>query len=384
MLKYLPLLWANLNRKRLRTWLTLASIVVAFLLFGLMQMLRVALTGSADLAGVDRLVTMHKMSLIQPLPESYLGRVRGVEGVKAAVPHMWFGGVYQEDRNQLPVMTADPEAFFDVYTEYKLTPEQKQAWFRERTGAIVGKVVAQRFGWKEGDSIPMRSNIWQQSDGSNVWPMKIVAIYDATNGDNQSIYFHHKYFDESRSFGKGSIGWVGVRVTDPNASADIARKIDALFANSSAETKTATEKAFMQGFANQMGNIGALLTAVAAAVFFTMLLVTANTMGQSIRERLNEIGVLKTLGFSGPAVTALVFGESLLLTALGGLIGLGLASLFAEGLGAALQQFFPVIGVPASAFVIGVALIVVLGALAAALPCYQAARLKIVDALRTV
>jgi putative ABC transport system permease protein len=383
MFKYLPLLWANLNRKRLRTWLTLASIIVAFLLFGLMQMLRVALTGSAELAGADRLVTMHKMSLIQPLPESYLGRVRGVEGVKAAVPHMWFGGVFQNDRNQLPVMTAEPEAFFDVYTEYKLTPEQQQAWFRERTGAIVGKVVAQRFGWKEGDIIPMRSNIWQQTDGTNVWPMKIVAIYDATNGDNQSIYFHHKYFDESRSFGKGSIGWVGVRVADPNQSADIARKIDSLFANSSAETKTATEKAFMQGFANQMGNIGALLTAVAAAVFFTMLLVTANTMGQSIRERLNEIGVLKTLGFSGAAVTALVFGESLLLTTLGGLIGLGLASLFAEGLGAALQQFFPVIGVPVSAYVLGVVLIAVLGALAAALPCFQAARLKIVDALRT-
>jgi len=318
------------------------------------------------------------------LPESYLGRVRGVEGVKAAVPHMWFGGVYQNDRGHLPVMTADPEAFLDVYTEYKLTPEQKQAWFRERTGAIVGKVAAQRFGWKEGDTIPMRSNIWQQSDGTNVWPLKIVAIYDATNGDNQSIYFHHKYFDESRSFGKGTIGWLGVRVENPDDSAAIARQIDSLFANSSAETKTATEKAFMQGFANQMGNIGALLTAVAAAVFFTMLLVTANTMGQSIRERLNEIGVLKTLGFSGPAVTALVFGESLLLTALGGLIGLGLASLFAEGLGATLQQFFPVIGVPASAYVIGVVLIVALGALSAALPSYQAARLRIVDALRTV
>ena len=383
-MKYLPLLWANLNRKRLRTWLTLASIVVAFLLFGLMQTLRAALTGGADLAGVDRLVTMHKMSLIQPLPESYLGRIRGIAGVKAAVPHMWFGGVYQEDRNQLPVMTAEPEAFFQVYTEYNLPPEQKQDWLRDRTGAIVGKVVAERFGWKVGDTIPMRSNIWQQKDGTNVWPLTISGVYEATNGDNQSIYFHHKYFDESRSFGKGMIGWVGVRLADPNQSAKIASTIDALFANSSAETKTATEKAFMQGFANQMGNIGALLSAVAAAVFFTMLLVTANTMGQSIRERINEIGVMKTLGFSGPQVTALVLGESLLITALGGVIGLALSSLFATALGASLQQFFPVIGIPASTYVIGVILIVVLGALAAALPSFQAARLKIVDALRTV
>ncbi|MGH8178939.1 MAG: ABC transporter permease [Steroidobacter sp.] len=383
-MKYLPLLWANLNRRRLRTWLTLASIVVAFLLFGLMQTLRAALTGGADLAGVDRLITMHKMSLIQPLPESYLARVRGIEGVKAAVPHMWFGGVYQNDRNQLPVMTAEPEAFFQVYTEYNLSAEEKQDWLRDRTGAIVGKVVAQRFGWKVGDTVPMRSNIWQQKDGTNVWPMKVSGVYSATNGDNQSIYFHHKYFDESRSFGQGTIGWVGVRLADPDKSAQIASTIDTMFANSSAETKTATEKAFMQGFANQMGNIGALLTAVAAAVFFTMLLVTANTMGQAIRERINEIGVMKTLGFSGPQVTVLVLGESLLITALGGAIGLALAALFATALGASLQQFFPVIGIPPSTYVVGVVLILVLGVLAAALPSYQAARLKIVDALRTV
>ncbi len=383
-MNYLPLLWANLNRRRLRTWLTLASIVVAFLLFGLMQTLRAALTGGADLAGVDRLITMHKMSLIQPLPESYLARVRGIEGVKAAVPHMWFGGVYQNDRNQLPVMTAEPEAFFQVYTEYNLSAEEKQDWLRDRTGAIVGKVVAQRFGWKVGDTVPMRSNIWQQKDGTNVWPMKVSGVYSATNGDNQSIYFHHKYFDESRSFGQGTIGWVGVRLADPDKSAQIASTIDTMFANSSAETKTATEKAFMQGFANQMGNIGALLTAVAAAVFFTMLLVTANTMGQAIRERINEIGVMKTLGFSGPQVTVLVLGESLLITALGGAIGLALAALFATALGASLQQFFPVIGIPPSTYVVGVVLILVLGVLAAALPSYQAARLKIVDALRTV
>lgn len=384
MLKYLPLLWANLRRKRLRTGLTLASIVVAFLLFGLMQTLRVALTGSADLAGVDRLVTIHKMSIIQPLPESYLTRARGVEGVKAVVPHAWFGGYYQNERNQVPVMSAEPESFFDVYTEYELPEEQKQAWIRERTGAIVGHIVAERFGWKVGDTVPMSSNIWQQKSGGNSWPMKISGIYDATNGDNQSVYFHHEYLDESRAFATGTIGWLGIRVADPQRSGEIARAIDALFANSSAETKTATEKAFVQNFANQMGNIGALLSAVAAAVFFTMLLVTANTMGQSIRERLNEIGVMKTLGFSSAKVTAMVFGESLLVTAVGGVIGLLLAALFAEGLSSALEQFFPVIGVPASAYVTGAVLMVVLGGLAALLPCVQAARLKIVDALRQV
>lgn len=386
MFKYLPLLWANLRRKRLRTGLTLASIIVAFLLFGLMQTLRVALTGNPDLAGVDRLVTIHKIAIINPLPAAYLNRIRAVEGVKVASSHDWFGGVYQDDRNQLPVIAVDVPTFFQVYQEYSLPAEQKDAWLKDRTGVIVGKLTAQRFGWKVGDTIPMRSNIWVQKDGTNTWPMKVVGIYDAGNGDNQSMYFHHEYLDESRGGGvpEGTIGWVVVRVQDPARSADIAREIDSLFLNSSTETKTATEKAFIQGFANQMGNIGALLTAIAAAVFFTMLLVTANTMGQSIRERLNEIGVMKTLGYSSFAVTSMVLAEALLVTALGGVIGLVLAGLFSTMLGSAVAQFFPVLGMPASTYAVGAVLIVLLGAIAAALPCAQAGRLKIVDALRKV
>jgi putative ABC transport system permease protein len=384
MFKYLPLLWANLNRKRLRTGLTLASIFIAFLLFGLMQTLRVALTGAPELAGVDRLITMHKVSLIQPLPMSYLNRIRGVQGVEVATAQNWFGGVYQEDRNQIAAMSIDPPTFFQVYSEYQLPPQQKEAFMRDRASAIVGKTIAERFGWKVGDTIPLRSNIFTQKNGGNVWPMKIAGIYDATNGDNQSFYFHYDYFNESRSFGTDTIGWVVIKVDNPDNSAQIARTVDALFQNSSTETKTATEKAFMQGFANQMGNIGALLTAIATAVFFTMLLVTANTMGQSIRERLNEIAVMKTLGFSGFGVTSMVLGEAILVTAIGGALGLAVSALFAKALGDSLQQFFPVLGVPASAYVIGVILIVVLGALAAVLPCMQAGRLKIVDALRKV
>ncbi|HKR34660.1 MAG TPA: ABC transporter permease [Steroidobacteraceae bacterium] len=384
MFKYLPLLWANLGRKKLRTGLTLASIIVAFLLFGLMQTLRVALTGNPELAGVDRLVTIHKVAIIQPLPESYLAKVRGVDGVKVACSHDWFGGIYQNDRNQLAVIAVDVPTFFQVYAEYSLPPQQKAAWEQDRTAAIVGSAVAERFGWKIGDTVPMRSNIWTQKDGGNVWPMKIAGIYSAGNGDNQSIYFHHKYLEESRAFGAGMIGWIVLRVNDRNKSADVARTIDAMFANSSTETKTATEKAFIQGFANQMGNIGALITAVAAAVFFTMLLVTANTMGQSIRERVNEIGVMKTLGYSNTGVTLLVLGEALLVTALGAVIGLGLAALTSVGLAKSLAQFFPVLGMPPSAYTIGVVLVVVLGGLAAAQPCTQAARLKIVDALRKV
>ena len=385
MFKYLPLLWANLGRKKLRTGLTLASIIVAFLLFGLMQTLRVALTGNPELAGVDRLMTLHKIAIILPLPESYLNRIRALQGVKVATSFDWFGGIYQEDKNQIPSFAVDVPTFFSVYNEYSLPPEQKDAWLKDRTGAIVGKLVAQKFGWKVGDTIPLRSNIWVQKDGGgNVWPMKIIGIYDAGNGDNQSIYFHHEYLEESRQFGEGTIGWIVLRVKDRNQSAEVARTIDAMFANSSTETKTATEKAFIQGFANQMGNIGALITGVAAAVFFTMLLVTANTMGQSIRERLNEIGVMKTLGYSNASVSGLVLGEALLVTALGAAIGLALAALSSVGLAKSLAQFFPVLGMPSSVYVVGALLVVVLGGLAAAQPCMQAARLRIVDALRKV
>ena len=381
-MKYLPLLWSSLQRKRLRTWLTLASIIVAFLLFGILQTMRMALTGGAELAGADRLVTIHKVSLIQPMPESYLTRVRALDGVRAASSHDWFGGVYQEDRNQVVAIAVDQETFFEVYSEYTLPEDQKRAWLADRTGAIVGSSLASRFGWKVGDSIPLRSNIFNNSDGTRVWQMTISGIYQSTNGDNQSLYFHHEYLDESRTFNRDLIGWMVVRLNDPNQAADVANRIDALFANSSTETKTSTEKAFAQGWANQMGNIGAIVTAVASAVFFTMLLVIANTMGQSVRERTNELAVMKTLGFSSFAVTAMVIGEALLLTLLGAGIGLALAFFAATGLAKMMSQFFPMIGMPPDTFVLGIGIAVLLGAIASALPSAQAWQLRIVDALR--
>jgi putative ABC transport system permease protein len=381
-MKYFFLLWASLGRKRLRTTLTLTSIVIAFLLYGMLQTLTSALTGSASLAGADRLITMHKVSLIQPLPEAYVNRIRSVPGVNDVSPQSWFGGIYQDDRNQIAAMAVETENFFTMFPEYKLPQDQQAAWQADRTGAIVGKVLAERFGWKVGDTIPLRSNFYTKPDGGTVWDLKISGIYDASNGDNQSLYFHHLYLEESRSFGKGTVGMVSVKIDDPQRAPEVSRAIDALFVNSSTETKTATEKAFIQGFANQMGNIGAIVGAVATAVFFTMLLVTANTMAQSVRERTNELGVMKTLGFSSFTVTSLVMGEALLITLLGATIGLLLAAMIAQGLGEAIQQFFPSLGMPGSAYAYGALLAVVLGALAGALPCAQAFQLKIVDALR--
>ncbi|MET0984372.1 MAG: FtsX-like permease family protein [Steroidobacteraceae bacterium] len=385
MLKFLPLLFSNLRRKRVRTTLTIASIIVAFLLFGVLEAFRSALSAGVELAGRDRLVTINRISLIQPLPLNYLERVRAIPGVVVASAHSWFGGIYQDDKNQIVAIVVTPDTFFETYPELLLDEEQKHDWLAERSGAIVGRTLAQRFGWKVGDTIPVRSAIWTQRGGSSTWDLKISGIFDnkIEGGDTNALYFHWDYFNESRTDNvKDLIGWIVFRIDDPNRAVEIATKIDRQFANSFSETKTTTEQAFAQGFANQLGNIGAIVMTVAFAVFFTMLLVTANTMGQSVRERTNELAVMKAMGFSNTRVMVLVLLESIFITALGGAIGLGLAALITALIGPKVQQFMPFSGLPLSAYGPGIALIFVLGLLAGALPCIQAFQLKITEALR--
>ena len=376
------LLWANLGRKRSRLTLTLASIIVAFVLFSLVKALQYALIGGVDLAGQDRLMSMHKVSFIQPLPRSYLERVRAMEGVRSAISLNWFGGYYKDERTQVfsyPVL--GEEALRDVYPEITMPPQQLQSWMIERTGALVGKSLAESMGWKLGDVVPIRSAIYFKTDGTNTWDMKISGIFDNTSGDTNGLYFHFDYLNEAVTR-KDFIGWIGLRLKDKNQATQVAAKIDALFANSAAETKTSTEKAFVQSFANQFGNISKIVTVIVVAVFFTLLLVTANSMGQSIRERTSEIGVMKTLGFSSAQVTVLVLAESLLITFIGGGIGMFIGWLSVKGLAAAMKQFLPLMMIPPSAFVLGAACMLILGVLSGAIPCWQAWTLKITDALR--
>jgi putative ABC transport system permease protein len=380
--KYLPLLWANLRRKPLRTTLTFASVVVAFLLFGLLEAVNYALTGGANLAGEDRLVTQHHVSIILSLPQNYLTRIRGVDGVRTATSENWFGGVFQDERNQITAYAVEPDSFFDVYPEFTPPDKQLEAWHANRTSVVVGSGLAQRFGWKVGDRFPLRSNFARNREGSDTWQVDVAGIYDIKDGDNGNLFLHYEYFNEARTFERDSIGWIVLRLTDPHRGAEISKTIDSLFANSSAETKTTTESAFLQGFANQMGNIGAIVSAVAAAVFFTMLLVTANAMAQSVRERVREIAVMRTIGFSNGGIVALVLLEGLAITVLGGALGLWSGNAVARSIGVSLSQFLPLMFMPPNAFVIGALLAVVLGALSCALPCVQIWRLEIVDQLR--
>jgi putative ABC transport system permease protein len=380
-MKYLPLLWANLRRKRLRTLLTFACVVVAFLLFGILKALENSLTGTAGLAGEDRLVVQHKVSLIQYLPRSYLDRIRALEGVQAATSQDWFGGYYQDERNQLNMIAAEAASFVEVYSEYG-TPEQQRAWIADRTGALVGRDIAASNSWKVGDVVPMRSNIFRKRDGSNTWDLTISAIYTVESGDNSSVYFHYDYLNEARTFGRDEIGWVVLRIADVSRGEELSRTIDGMFANSSAETRSSFESAFLQGFANQMGNIGAIVTVVAAAVFFTMLLVTGNAMAQGVRERVREIAVLRTLGFSNTLIVGLVLAEGLGITVIGAAVGLWLARGMIGALGVSVQTFLPLLALPPAAFATGVGLAVTLGVVACALPSAQIWRLSIVEQLR--
>ena len=381
-MKFLPLVWKNLWRRKVRTIFTLACIFIAFLLFGMLMTIRAAFSFGVELAGIDRLIILHKVSLIQPLPESYLGRLQTVPGVVSATHNSWFGGIYQEPSNFFAQIALEPEPYFAIYPEFKLPPEQMKAWLADRQGAVVGRATANRFGWKIGDRVPLQATIYQPKSGGTTWEFNIVGIYDGDRGvDTTQFFFRYDYLDENRQFGDGQVGWYIVKVADPARSLEMAQRFDDMFANSSAETKTTTEKGFVDGFAKQIGDIGAIMIAILVAVLFTILLVVANTMAQSVRERTSELAVLKTLGFSNTAVLAIVLGESLFIALLGGALGLGVAWLFVLQ-GDPTNGLLPAFFLPGRDVVTGAWLMLGLGVLAGALPATQAMRLKITDALR--
>jgi putative ABC transport system permease protein len=380
-MKFLPLLWRSLWRKKIRTIFTLLSVFVAFLLFGLLMTIRGAFSFGVDIAGLDRLVLIHKVSLIMPLPISYLDRLRATEGVTMATHQSWFGGVYQKPENFFAQMVVEPEPFMKIYPEFKVPPDQMKAWLADRQGAIVGVDLAERFKWKVGDRIPITGTIWQPKQGQ-VWEFNIVGMYDGDAGvDKTNFFFRYDYLDENRAAGEGLVGWYVVKIADPSQASAMGAKFDSMFANSSAETKTTTEKGFVEGFAKQIGDIGAIMIAILGAVLFTMLLVAANTMAQSVRERTSEMGVLKTLGFSNAAVLTLVLSESVLIAVIGGSLGLATAWLIVQQ-GDPTNGMLPVFILPRRDIVIGAVMIVVLGLIAGALPAFNAMQLKITDALR--
>ena len=382
-MKFAHLIWSNLKRKKLRTILTLLSILVAFVLFGYLSAIGRGLNQGISVEGANRLVVRHRVAIVQPLPVSYQARIARMDGVAMATHCSWFGGIYQEPKNFFAQMPVVPEEFLAIYSEFVLPEDQKKAWLQKRTGAVVGRKLAERFNWKIGDRIPIQATIWQKKDGGSTWEFDLVGIYDGKDQstDTTQFFFRYDYFDESRSFGEGLVGWYVVRVEDPDKAAAVAQAIDNEFANSPAETKAETEGAFVRAFAEQIGDIGAIVFSILGAVFFTILLVAGNTMAQAVRERAEELGVLKALGFTNHQVMWLVLVESCFLAALGGFAGLALAwVLIAAGdpTGGALPIFY----FPIRDVLLGVLLALGLGLLTGLFPAIQAMRLGIADALR--
>jgi len=383
--KFLPLLWANLTRRKTRLVFTLLSVIFAFLLFGVLVAIRQAFTLGANYAGANRLLTMSAVSLTVALPINYGERIAGVKGVEQVNPQAWVGGYYQDPRNPIFAMAARTANFFAVYPEYHVPVAEQRVWLTDKRGVIIGAALAQQYGWKPGQQIPLKSNIWRDKNGNNTWDVTVDGIYTVRQkgGDNQ-LFMHYQYLDDGRAFANNTVSWFVLEIADPAHAGAVAQAVDALFANSPNETRTATEKVFVQNFAAQFGDIGAIVTAVVSAVLFTMLLVTANTMAQSVRERTAELALMKALGFSNLRLAGLVLLESLLLTFVGGIIGLLLAYAVIAGIPAALLEFLPGLYIPAAGALLGVLLMLLLGVLTALLPVGRAMRLRVVAALRSV
>lgn len=382
-MKYFRLIWKNAWRKKIRTSLTILSVLVAFLLFALLSAIGYAFRGGVDVADAERLIIIDKISLINPIPMSYKNRIASTDGVAAVTHASWFGGYYQDPRNQFGQFPVDPQSYFDMYPEFTMPEEQFEAFKNNRIGAVVGQELATQFGWKVGDRIPLQATIWTKADGGRTWEFELEGIFstDDPRGSSAVMLFQYDYFEEARAFGKGTVGWYILRVANGADPVQVANAIDQQFANSPNETETSTEAAFSQSFAKQFGNIALIVTLVLGAVFFTLLLVSGNTMSQSVRERISELAVLKTLGFSDRSVLGIVLSESILIMLIGGLLGLSLGWVLVQGIAQQMGAFLPGVFLSPGAIASGVAMMIGAGILAGIFPALKAMRLSIIDAL---
>ena len=384
-MKYLHLIWSALFRRKTRTLFTIISVIAAFLLFGLLNSVRDAFSSAGhNVAGARRMITMSKESFVVSLPTSLLMRIQGVPGVSAVTYASWFGGYYQDPKNQLVAESVAPN-YFDLYPEFVLPAAQLRAFHETRTGVVVGQALAEHFHWKIGGKIPLQATIFPQKDGSNTWTFDLVGIYHVNDpqlkGEESALFFNWDYFDKATQFGGGKAGWYILRVAQAKDADGVAHAIDAISANSDHETKTQSEDAFQTSFVSQFADIGLIVGSIMGAVFFTLVLLTGNTMAQAVRERIPELAILKTIGFSNRSVLSLVLAESVLLLALGGAIGILLAGVAVTGIRLKVGPQFPMLPVGGDAWVKGIVLMVIIGLVVGALPARRGMKLRIVDAL---
>ncbi|MGN6085667.1 ABC transporter permease [Trinickia sp.] len=381
-MKFIPLIWAMLWRKKVRTSLSLLSIMIAFLLFGMLQGVNSAFKETIERSNVNRLVVTNRISITENLPYAYMQQIEALPGVERVSHESWFGPYYQDPKNFIAAFPVEPEREFPAHPEYQVPADQLAALEHTRDGAIVGAHLAAKYGWKIGDRIPLHSTIWvKAADGNSDWDFDIVGLYQdpADRSREDAMFFNYKYFDEARSFAKGTVGWYIVVVKDPSQSAVVAKEIDDRFANSPDETKTQTEKEFQQSFMKQIGDINLIVTYILFAVFFALLFAVGSTVMQAVREQVPELAVLKTLGFSDTRMLVLVLVQSLTLCVVAALLGLGLAELMFPGL----RNTLGVVKLPPTVILEGVLMAALLAVATGIVPAWRAKRLVIVEALRS-
>jgi putative ABC transport system permease protein len=380
--KYVRLILANLLRSKRRTFLTVFSIAIALFLFCTLRTVITSFEASLRASQATRLVVRHAASLVFPLPLAYNERLAQVQGVTGVSYGNWFGGFYQDPKNQFAQFAMDVPTLLELFPELLLTPAEKQAFLSERTACVIGRALARKYGWKLGDVVPVTGTIFPGE-----WRFTVRGIYDGATKDidENTLFFHWKYLNESLPEGRRSlVGIYWLRITSPDLAADVSRRVDAIFENSPQPTKTETEKAFQAGFISMIGNVQLLLTILGSAIVFAIMLVTINTMMMAARERTREIAVLKTLGFSDGLILRLVAGEALLVSLVGGILGCGLAALVFRQSDFTAGGFFPNFRVLPETVLAGLLLAVVMGILSGVAPAISAARLKIAPALRKV
>lgn len=374
----------NLTRNKLRLILNSFAIFIAFLLFGALGSIKNAFESGVELSADDRLIVVNKINFTQPLPLAYANKIRAVEGVSNVTWANWFGGYYQEPRDQVMTFAVDPESYFKVYSDLEVDETTLDRWIQDQQGIILGERLANARGWNVGDRIPISSNIFSQRDGGSTWEFNISGIFKPTDAQTDTTYalIHYKYFMETQSWGGDWLGWLPITTEDPALNESVANAIDSLFANSQSETETSTESQFNKAFIEQIGDIGMIIMSVVLAAFFTILLIVGNSMMQSIKERTNEIAVLKTLGFTAKKVFAMVLAESFLLASIGGLLGLIIAAVLIGGMSQTpLQNILPALVMGGDIFVSGILFILALGFITGIIPAWRAMTLSTLDAL---
>ncbi|HBR96021.1 MAG TPA: ABC transporter permease [Gammaproteobacteria bacterium] len=380
-MKDLYLVYKNLTRKKLRLFLTSFAIFIAFLIFGAVTALQGALNAGVEMSADNRLVVMNKINFTQPLPYAYVNKVGNVDGVDKVTHANWFGGYYQEPAQQVITLAVDSAHYFDVYSELAVDPAALAQWQANQSGALIGERLANLYGWKVGDRIPIASNIFSHGDGGHTWNLTIDGIFSGRESQTDTGYlvFHYQYFNETHTYGGDSVGWLILTTEDPSLNDAVAKAIDANFANSAAETETSTEKAFNKAFIEQIGNIGLIISSVVFTAFFIILVVVGNTMVLAIRERTGEIAVLKTLGFSSLRIFTMVLVESFLLAFVGGLLGLTAAYITVEVLSGVFANFLPNLVLDQDIVIQALGYMLLLGLVTGMIPAVRALRLNIVS-----